>query len=112
MNAVEIVKQVLLRSGSVWVLWFLGALSVLSLAIVCERWLYFRSRDTDIRALARSLDEQLTGKHWSAAVTQLSSMPAAAASIASRAGRVRGHTAASRRQDDGRAARKTAPVHR
>jgi biopolymer transport protein ExbB len=92
-NAVEIVKQVLLRSGSVWVLWFLGALSVLSLAIVVERWMYFRSRDTDIRTLARSLDEQLTGKHWSAAVTELSSMPAAAASIAAAGLRLAGRGA-------------------
>jgi biopolymer transport protein ExbB len=81
-NAVEMVKQALLRSGSDWVLWFLGGLSVLSLAIIVERWFFFRSRDTSIRELAKSLDDQLTAKKWTEAIKTLSEMPAAAASIA------------------------------
>ena len=83
MNAVEIVKQILLRSGSAWVLILLGGLSILSLAIVIERWIFFRSRDADIRELARSLDDELTAKQWGAAIKRLSAMPAAAAIIAS-----------------------------
>lgn len=83
MNAVEIVKQVLLRSGSTWVLWLLGLLSVLSLTIVVERWLFFRTRDANIRELARALDDELVAKDWAAAIKRLSAMPAAAAAIAS-----------------------------
>ncbi len=82
MGTTEAVKSILLRSGADWILWLLGGLSVLSLTIIVERWLFFRSRDTSIRALAKSLDEQLTSKQWAAAIQSLSNLPAAAASIA------------------------------
>jgi biopolymer transport protein ExbB len=82
-NTVDIVKQVLLRSGTAWVLWLLALLSVTSLAIVVERWLFFRSRDADIRDLARALDDDLCAKDWTAAIRRLSALPAAAAIIAS-----------------------------
>jgi biopolymer transport protein ExbB len=82
MNAVELVKLVLLRSGSIWVLWILGFLSIVSLAIVIERWLFFRSRDGDVRSLAHTLDEHLSTGAWSAAIELLTPMSAAAATIA------------------------------
>ena len=59
MSAMESVKQVLLASGAGWVLWFLGALSMSSLALAMERWLYLRKRAGNLEALARMLDEQL-----------------------------------------------------
>ena len=42
MSAMESVKEVLLASGAGWVLWFVGALSMSSLALATERWLYLR----------------------------------------------------------------------
>jgi len=39
-NTIDAVKQTLLRSGASWVLWFLGALSLVSVAIIVERWLF------------------------------------------------------------------------
>lgn len=59
MNAIESTKQILLTSGAGWVLWFLGALSIASLALAAERWLYLRTRGGDLEALARDLDRQL-----------------------------------------------------
>ncbi len=82
MNAVDIIKRVLLQSGSLWVLWFLGLLSVASLAIVVERWLFFRSRDADVRSLGLRLDAHLSAGAWNEAIGLLASMPAAAAAIA------------------------------
>jgi len=82
MNVVEIVKRVLIQSGSIWVLWFLGGLSVISLAIAAERWLFFRSRDADVRGLALELDAHLSTGAWKNAIALLQPLPAAAAAIA------------------------------
>src|SRR6185312_10152267 len=61
MSAMESVKDVLLASGAGWVLWFLGLLSVSSLALAAERWIYLRRRSGNLEALARALDDQLAG---------------------------------------------------
>ena len=82
MDATETLKNLLLRSGTDWVLFLLGLLSVVSLAIVVERWLFFRSRDADIRALAEELDDDLVARDWSGAIARLSRVSAAAAAIA------------------------------
>jgi biopolymer transport protein ExbB len=82
MNAVEAVKQVLIGSGAAWVLWFLAALSVASLAIALERWLFYRTRDGSVAALAQDLDRRLTKGDIEGAIADLGRSRAVAASIA------------------------------
>ncbi len=41
--------------GAVWVMWLLVALSVLSIGVMIDRWLWFRGRDTDTSAFAPAL---------------------------------------------------------
>ncbi|MGZ3460529.1 MAG: MotA/TolQ/ExbB proton channel family protein [Archangium sp.] len=59
MNAVEAMKHVLLQSGASWVLWFLGALSVVCVLLTVERALFYRSVKGDLRQLAEALDAHL-----------------------------------------------------
>lgn len=59
MNAVELLKQVLLRSGADWVLWLLAALGAVVLVISLERWHSFRQRSGDTQRLAVVLEEHL-----------------------------------------------------
>jgi biopolymer transport protein ExbB/biopolymer transport protein TolQ len=48
------------RVGGTWVLYLLFALSILSLAAMAERWIWFRKRKADVSALRRKLDAALT----------------------------------------------------
>jgi biopolymer transport protein ExbB len=82
MNAVEAVKQVLIGSGAAWVLWFLAFLSVASLAIALERWLFYRTREGSVAALARDLDRHLARGDVPGAIEALGRSRATAASIA------------------------------
>ena len=82
MSAMESVKEVLLASGAGWVLWFLGALSMSSLALAMERWLYLRKRGGNLEALARMLDEQLRAGDFARARQLLEASPAVAARVA------------------------------
>ncbi len=41
--------------GASWVLWLLVALSVLSIGVMIDRWLWFRARETDTAAFTREL---------------------------------------------------------
>jgi biopolymer transport protein ExbB len=82
MSAMESVKDVLLASGAGWVLWFLGLLSMSSLALAIERWLYLRRRGGDLEALARELDQQLRGGDFAGARRALEASPSVAARVA------------------------------
>ena len=82
MNAVEAVKQVLISSGAAWVLWLLAALSVASLAIALERWLFYRTRAGSVPALARELDRRLKAGDVQGAISDLGRSRSVAASIA------------------------------
>jgi len=62
MNTVELFKNVMLRYGADWVLWFLVALCAVVVAISLERWLYFRRRSGETQALASVLEDYLSGK--------------------------------------------------
>lgn len=59
MNTVEVVKHILLQSGTSWVLWFLGALSVVCVLVTVERVLFYQSVSGDTRELAEALDTHL-----------------------------------------------------
>jgi biopolymer transport protein ExbB len=82
MSAMESVKEVLLASGAGWVLWFLGALSMSSLALATERWLYLRKRSGDLETLARTLDGELQSGDFARARKVLEASPAVAARVA------------------------------
>jgi biopolymer transport protein ExbB len=60
MNAVEGVKLLLISSGAGWVIWALGALSVATLAVALERWIFFRNQSCQPAEMARRLDERLS----------------------------------------------------
>jgi biopolymer transport protein ExbB len=82
MNAMESVKQVLLASGAGWILWLLGSLSMCSLALTIERWLYLRRRAGDLEPLARQLDEYLAAGDFEGARRALGSNSSVAARVA------------------------------
>jgi biopolymer transport protein ExbB len=82
MGTTETLKHVLLRFGADWVLWLLGALSLASLVLVLERWLYYRSCRGDVRALAEELDGRLSRDEREAAVVDLKRSGSVAASVA------------------------------
>jgi len=59
MSTVEAIKNFFLQTGAAWVLWLLFGLSFVSIAIVLERILVFRTKGTDLKALADKLDAHL-----------------------------------------------------
>ena len=82
MNAVETIKELFVHSGASWVLWVLFALSAGSLAIVLERWLFFRSKDDDVRALAAELDAHLSNGSVAQAFEALRPLRSVGAAVA------------------------------
>jgi biopolymer transport protein ExbB len=82
MNAMDAVKNVLLRSGATWVLFFLGGLSFATVVVTVERWLFLRARGGDLGVLGRRLAERLSVGDRVGAIADLSASPAVAASIA------------------------------
>jgi len=94
MNAVDTVKQILLQSGSGWVLWFLGFLSLISAAIIVERWLFYRSRGGDLQAMADRLDARLSVGDVDGAIEELKRSESVAGAIAAAGLRLSGRGAA------------------
>ena len=82
MNTIELVKDVLLRSGASWVLWLLGLLSLVSVAIIVERFLHFRSLGLDLKTTAERLDAKLTNGDFAGAIDELKRTASVAGSIA------------------------------
>lgn len=82
MNTTEAVKNVLLRFGAGWVLWFLGGLLLVSVGLILERTLYYRSCRCDVKGLALRLDELLAVGEFESAIVMLSKHRSVASSIA------------------------------
>lgn len=59
MSTVETLKEVLIASGAGWVMWLLLGLSVGSVAVAIERYLFFRTKSDDLSGLAATLDAHL-----------------------------------------------------
>jgi biopolymer transport protein ExbB len=72
----------LLQSAASWVLWFLGALSLISVTIIVERSLFYRTRGCDPRAIADRLGPHLAGGNFAAAIRELDQSTSIAAAIA------------------------------
>ena len=82
MRTIDVLQQILLRSGTAWILWLLGALSVVSIAIVVERWLFLRQRECEPQALATSLLADLARREFTAAAKRLRESRSVAAAVA------------------------------
>jgi biopolymer transport protein ExbB len=82
MNAAETVKHFFLTGGSSWVLWFLGGLSIASVSVAVERFLFYRTRDADLPKLCHALDVRLARGEYEAAIADLGRSRSVAASIA------------------------------
>ena len=81
-HGVTRLQAVLVDLGTIWVLWLLGGLLVVVVAIALDRWLLFRTRDADLNALAPALDRLLAGGDHAGALTLLGRTKATAAAIA------------------------------
>jgi biopolymer transport protein ExbB len=82
LSPVEAVKELFIGSGAGWVLWLLAALSVVSFAIIIERFLFFRRRGADLRSLAEGVDRSLSRGDVGQAIEELKRSDSVAASIA------------------------------
>jgi biopolymer transport protein ExbB len=82
MNTVETIKDLFIQFGASWVLWLLFALSAGSFGIVLERWLFFRTKDDDVRALAAELDAHLSSGSTAAALEALRPLRSVGAAVA------------------------------
>lgn len=98
MNTVEAIKHLMLDSGAGWVLWLLAFLSVASVAIAIERWVFYRRSSGDTQALARELQSRLTKGDLQAATAWLEGSDAVSARVAGAGLRLaeRGSAAASK----------------
>jgi biopolymer transport protein ExbB len=81
MNTVETIKNLLVHFGTSWVLWLLFALSAGSVAVIVERWLFFRSKDDDLRSLAAELDAHLSNGSSHAALEALRPLRSVGAAV-------------------------------
>lgn len=81
MGSIEAVKEILVQSGTIWVLWLLMGLSLVSVLIVVERLLLYRSAEGDLESLAKHLDEKLSTNNYEGALMLLRGSSSIAASI-------------------------------
>ncbi len=79
---IESFKELFVRFGAGWVLWLLFALAAIGLAVAIERWLYFRKKKEDLRALVSELDAHLASNAFERALETLAPMRSMAAGIA------------------------------
>jgi len=91
MEIVLFLKNLLVSTGTAWVLWLLLALSLGSLGVIVERWIVFRSRSADLRALTGALDEKLARGDRGGALRLLEERPSLAARVAAAGLRLAGH---------------------
>ncbi|WP_373049124.1 MotA/TolQ/ExbB proton channel family protein [Vulgatibacter sp.] len=82
MEIVFFLKNLLVASGTAWVLWLLVALSVGSVGVIVERALVFRARSADLRALTGALDAALARGATTEAQGLLEREPSLAARVA------------------------------
>jgi biopolymer transport protein ExbB len=79
---VEQIKNVLLHAGAAWVLWVLFGLSVVSIAIMLDRWRVFWLQRDDFPALVRTIHYALAERNFEAARKRLVASPSVEAAVA------------------------------
>lgn len=82
MTPIDALQQLFLRAGAGWVLWLLGILSLVSVALTVERWLILRARGGDLRLLAARVGALLHAGDRDGALRLLEASPSVAAAIA------------------------------
>lgn len=82
MTPIDALQQLFLRAGAGWVLWLLGLLSVVSVALTVERWLVLRARGGDLRDLATRVADRLQHGDRAGALAELARSRTTAAAIA------------------------------
>ncbi|NVJ28533.1 MULTISPECIES: MotA/TolQ/ExbB proton channel family protein [Myxococcus] len=82
MHIVEIVKDVFVQWGANWVLWLLFALSLVSIGIIIERWIVFRSKQDLVRELSGALEETLASGDFPSAISKLEKRTSVGATVA------------------------------
>ncbi|MFZ6177260.1 MotA/TolQ/ExbB proton channel family protein [Nannocystis pusilla] len=82
MTPIDALQQLFLRAGAGWVLWLLGLLSLVSVALTVERWLVLRARGGDLRGLAGRVAVLLQAGDRDGALALLAASPSVAAAIA------------------------------
>jgi biopolymer transport protein ExbB len=82
MTTVEAIKDLLVQTGVAWILWLLAVLSVSSMALIVERYLFFRKRSGNLPELATRLGAVLETGDFNTAILELEASPAIAAQIA------------------------------
>lgn len=78
----DVAKHILLDLSATWILWLLGGLSLVSVVVAVERFLYFRAAAGDLPRLAEGLDVHLERGDFAAAIAHLSGSRSIAAAIA------------------------------
>ena len=81
MSTVEAIKNFFLHTGAAWVLWLLFGLSFLSIAIVIERVIVFRTKGASLKALADKLDRHLAAGDLERARELLAAEPSLCARV-------------------------------
>ncbi|WAS90102.1 MotA/TolQ/ExbB proton channel family protein [Nannocystis punicea] len=82
MTPIDALQQLFLRAGAGWVLWLLGLLSLVSVALTVERWLVLRARGGDLRLLAGRVGALLHTGDRDGALRLLAASRSVAAAIA------------------------------
>ena len=82
MNTVETIKHLFIEFGAGWVLWLLFGLSLLSVVVSIERWLYYRGKSEGVRELAAKLDASLSKGAFDAALELLGPARSVSAAVA------------------------------
>jgi len=82
MSTVEAIKNLFLQTGAAWVLWLLFTQSFISIAIVIDRVIVFRTKGTDLKRLADKLDAHLAVGDLAKARAALRDEPSLCARVA------------------------------
>ena len=82
MTAIETIKHLFIDAGALWVLWLLGVLSLMSVAITFERWFFYRTCGNAVSTLAKQLDKHLSLGNIEAALHDFSHNSSVAAGVA------------------------------
>jgi biopolymer transport protein ExbB len=83
MDIVQPIKQSMLSIGASPVMWLMLGLSIVSVAIMLERAIFFRRSRADMQALVRGLTERLRARDLDGARRVLDQSPSAEAAVVS-----------------------------
>ena len=71
----EVLSRAIAVTGAEWIMYLLIGLSVLSVGVTIERWLFYRQRAVDTEPLRHQLQELLGNRHIDEALTLAQALP-------------------------------------